>query len=122
MSTPDRAAWFAAAREVLGIVEADSSLPLPFIAAGGISWGLHGGNATPAKLAALEASLPCEFTEGVSGEDGQYFRLSGEVGGVPVVIDAWASSVAERKVTGTAVTEAVGWVRKPAGPESGERA
>lgn len=121
-TTPDRAAWLAVVRQVLDIVEADPSLPLPFVGADRVFWSLYGERATPRKLAALECALPCEFTGGMSDAAKGMFELRGEIGGIPVLIDAWAESVAERKVTGVTTVEQVEWVRLPADPESGERA
>jgi hypothetical protein len=119
VTAPDRAALIAVVRQVLDIVEADPSLPLPFINFNRIGWTLYGERATPQKLAALENALPCEFTSGMSGEARQFFELRGEIGGVPVVVEAWAESVAEKRVTGTTTTDVVEWVRLPASPEGG---
>jgi hypothetical protein len=122
VSAPDRAAWIAAVRKVLDILEADPLLPLPFVNLGQVRWTLYGDRATPQKLAALEKALPCEFTGGMSVSTRDFYELRGEIGGVGIVIEAWAEFVAKRTVTGTRTVEDVEWVRLPAEPESGERA
>jgi hypothetical protein len=118
MSAPDRAAFLAACRTVLDVAEADESLPLPTLTSSRIRFSLYG--AWPVRLmAALEAALPCEFTGGTDPEHPDEYLLSGEIGGVPVQVVAFATDVAERKITGITTVETVEWVRLPA-PEQNE--
>lgn len=111
-----RAMTIAAWREVLRIAGAHPELPLPSLRAsdGSVHYALHGYRTeAPALLAAIEAALPCEMTfRGVTADD--RYDLTGDIGGVPVVISAYAPDVADQRVTGehTQVVKEVEWVRK----------
>jgi hypothetical protein len=120
MSAPGRdTEVLAVFRQVLDIVEA-GALPVPDLAPAVITWYLPGRpERVRREMAALEAALPCEFTGGVNPKDDSHYRLTGAIGGIPVVIGARAESVAEKRVTGTRVVEDVEWRRLPAGTESG---
>jgi hypothetical protein len=125
MSATDRAARIAVFRQVLDIMEADESLPLPFLGTR-IAWSLYAaGNA---RLAArIEAALPCELTGAPAAGNEARYALTGEIGGIAVVIEAWTSDMAEKRVTGTRTAEVdvVEWVRLPVQdetPESGTQA
>ena len=113
MTAPDRAAVIAAWRAVLDAIEPHESLPLPVFGSNQAIFHLY-GEVAPGEMAALEAALPCEFTASASVDAAHpWFRLTGEIGGVRVIITAPAEAVAERKVTGQTVEDVVKWVRKP---------
>jgi len=114
---PGRAAVIAAWRAVLDALEPHESLPMPVFGSGRAVFHLY-GTVAQGQMAALEEALPCEFTESISDEarDDPWFRLTGEIGGVPVVITAQAALVADKQVIGRHVVEDVGWVRKPLEP------
>lgn len=114
MTAPDRAQVLAAWRRVLDIVEAHPDLPLPYLRPTGIYWYVTAESRPAQALAAIEAVLPCEMTGTASGDK---YLLSGELDGLPVVIEAFASDVAEQRVTGTEVIETREWVRKPVEPQ-----
>jgi hypothetical protein len=126
--TPDeRAAHVAALKKVIAIAARYMEIPLPEISTypgtDNVHWSLW-GNSAARQMAVLEEALDCELTpaarQASSGRD--YYELKGTLGGLAVTVSAPAELVAERKVTGTTVTEVVEWVRLPADPESGEHA
>ncbi len=131
MTTPEhepRAAWLAAARAILGAVEAHPGLPLPYISAGYASFYIVTvGPQAPKALAdaetALASALGVTFTpEPEPDESGLYVLTATLPGALTLAIRTPAASVAERRVTGTTVTEVTEWVRLPAEPEEGEAA
>lgn len=126
MSAPDTATALAALHKVIGILEADLSLEFGgmYLTRDKAEFYLGADSGAARRLAAMEAAF-----EGIAGpytsgaEVGTERWLSeGSVDGLPLDIRANLYAVAERKITGTTVTEVIGWVRKPAVPESGERA
>jgi hypothetical protein len=122
---PGRAAQLAALRKIIGVLEADPSLGFSgmYLHHNSAEFYLGDSNA-PLRLAALEAAfagIAGPFTASVEpGADS--WVSTGSVDGLPLRIRATAHAVAERKVTGVTTTDVVEWVRKPATPESGERA
>jgi hypothetical protein len=125
MTTPQqdrRAGWIAGARAVLDAAEAHPPLPLPNIISSRATFYLtgHGFRAPRAFAdaeAALSAALGVRFTLSAAQEDPWYTLEAVLPGGLAVLLRAPAADVAEKRVTGTAVTEVTEWVRLPAAPE-----
>lgn len=122
MSAPDRAAWIAALKDILAMLDADPGIPMASIMSSlnQVEWWLSPGDETARMMARIEAALPCEMTGAIDPKDATYYRLSGDLHGVPVRVIARADHVAERTVTGTVTTEVVEWTRKPVEPETAE--
>jgi hypothetical protein len=99
-------------RLIIGIVEADSAIPVPYVSGRQAAWSLYDTNTAPL-AARIEAALPCELTGDVVAGNESRYALSGEIDGIAVVIEAWTSDMAEKRVTGTRTVEDVEWVRLP---------
>ena len=121
MSALDRAAVIAAYRRALDILDASEALPMPYFSGGRIEFYLDRTNAVR-DLAALESAFAeaGPLAGGVKGERPETWVATGELGGVTVEIWAPAELVAEKRVTGTTVTEIVEWVRLPVQDEAPE--
>ena len=118
MSAPeDRAAYIAGMRRLMDILEASPDLPLPEQHhRQPVTWWLTLG--TPQQVAALEAALGVTLAGSID-EDVTYYNLDGDLDGMKVRVKAWATKVAERRVTGTRTVEDVEWVRLPAEDPAG---
>jgi hypothetical protein len=126
--TPDqRAAWLASTRAVLNAVEAHPELPPPYTGEDGAHfylttlWGQDARRALADVETALAGSLGVTFTastEDAGSNPDYYYLLTARTPGghgLPIVIRAIASEVAEQKVTGRVTTDVTEWVRRPVG-------
>jgi hypothetical protein len=120
--TEDPPGWFADVRTVLDAAQANpSSLPRPHVNQAAAQFRLTTtiSPAAPRILLAAEsvlsAALGVTFTPRY---EGRFCILSAVLpGGLRTEIWAWADAVAERRVTGTEVTDVIEWVRKPVDAE-----
>jgi hypothetical protein len=119
MSTPeDRAAYIAGMRRLMDILEANPDLPLPEQHhQQPVTWWMV--SAGPREIAAVESILGGPLAGHIDPEHDNWFNLDGELGGMRIRIRGWATSVAERRVTGTRTVEDVEWVRLPAEDPAG---
>jgi hypothetical protein len=127
VSTPeDRAAYIAGMRKLLGILEANPHLPLPYSGSRfPLSLDVPYGQ-DRAVLAAWEEALPVPLAAHIRepGSDadndaGSRYDLDGDLLGLRIRIRAHVDRVAERRVLGTRTVEDVEWVRLPAEDPAG---
>lgn len=128
MSTPARTGWLADVRRVLNVIEAHPELPDSYITSKSIDFHVYGsyGPSVPRGFAAVEQALAADLgvtfaasTEPLTaGGEAHYYVLTATLpGGTEVKVKAWATAVAEERVTGQVVTPVTEWVRLPVEPE-----